>query len=212
MTGMQRAVGVMGGTFNPIHYGHLVAAETAREAFGLDRVIFVPAGDPPHKQGSAVASAEHRYLMTFIATASNFRFDTSRIELDRPGPSYTSDTLRQFREIDPAARWYFITGADAVMEMPGWHAVAEIFNQAEVIAASRPGYTLRRHELGVALGGLADQVHHLEVPALAISSSDIRSRLRQGLSVRYLVPEGVEHYIEKNQLYRGTLDCPTEDA
>jgi nicotinate-nucleotide adenylyltransferase len=194
-------MGLMGGTFNPIHYGHLVAAETAREAFGLERVIFVPAGAPPHKPDPAVAPAEHRYLMTFLATASNTRFDTSRAELDRTGPSYTSDTLRHFRRTHPDVRWFFITGADAVMDMPSWHAVADIFRQAEVIAVSRPGYSLAMRDLRNALGDLAGQIHHLEVPALAISSSDVRVRLAQGLSIRYLVPESVEQYIYKNGLY-----------
>jgi nicotinate-nucleotide adenylyltransferase len=195
------AIGVMGGTFNPIHYGHLVAAETAREAFNLSRVIFVPSGRPPHKPGTVVAPAEHRYLMTFLATASHERFDTSRIELDRPGPSYTSDTLEALNAVYPGARWYFITGADAVMEMPTWHHVERIFARADVIAASRPGYTLRRAELEARLGPLTRRIYDLQVPALAISSSEVRARLAQGLSIRYLVPDAVAHYIYKNRLY-----------
>ncbi|MGC8489247.1 MAG: nicotinate-nucleotide adenylyltransferase [Clostridia bacterium] len=195
-----RAIGLMGGTFNPIHYGHLVAAETARDAFALDRVIFVPAGEPPHK-ARTVAPAEHRYLMTFLATASNRRFDTSRVEIERPGPSYTSDTLAHFHALDPDAHWYFITGADAVMEIAGWHAAEDIFRYAEVIAVSRPGYPLRLRTLEPALGDKVSRVHHLEVPALAISSSDVRARLSKGLSIRYLVPEAVEDYIRKCGLY-----------
>jgi nicotinate-nucleotide adenylyltransferase len=201
-----RAIGLMGGTFNPIHYGHLVAAETARDAFGLDRVIFVPAGQPPHKS-KMVASAEHRYLMTFLATVSNARFDTSRVEIERPGPSYTSDTLAHFHASDPDARWYFITGADAVMEIAGWHAAEDIFRYAEVIAASRPGYALRLQELEPVLGENLKKVHHLEVPALAISSSDIRARVGQGLSIRYLVPEAVEEYIRKCGLYQSRREA-----
>lgn len=200
MGAKSRAIGLMGGTFNPIHYGHLVTAEAARDAFGLERVIFVPAGQPPHKTG-VIAPAEHRYLMTFLATASNDRFDTSRVEIDRPGPSYTSETLAHFHALDPDVQWYFITGADAVMEIVQWHAAREVFEYAEVIAASRPGYALRLSALVPDLGDRVKHIHHLEVPALAISSSDIRRRLAHGLSIRYLVPEAVEHYIRKNGLY-----------
>lgn len=199
-----QAIGIMGGTFNPIHYGHLVAAESARDAFDLARVIFVPAGQPPHKADATdkIASAEHRYLMTFLATASNHRFDTSRVEIERPGPSFTSDTLAHFHRMDPDRRWFFITGADAVLEIAEWHAARNIFRYAEIIAASRPGYPLRLGDLTPNLGeeNLA-KIHDLEVPALAISSSAIRERLRQRLSIRYLVPETVENYIRKNSLY-----------
>jgi nicotinate-nucleotide adenylyltransferase len=190
----------MGGTFNPIHYGHLVAAEVARDAFELDRVIFVPAGQPPHK-GDVIADAQHRYLMAFLATAPNPWFELSRVEMDRPGPSYTSETLTHFHVQEPEALWYFITGADAVMEMPGWHAAAEIFRNAHVIAASRPGYALRVDHVTAAIPAAAGKVHHLEVPALAISSSAIRARLARGWSVRYLLPDAVMQYIRKNRLY-----------
>lgn len=197
---VRQAIGLMGGTFNPIHYGHLVAAEAARDAFSLDRVIFIPAGHPPRK-GGLVAPADHRYLMTFLATASNHRFDTSRVELDRPGTSYTSDTLAYFHATNPDARWFFITGADAVMDITTWHQSTDIFRYADVIAASRPGYALRLNELRPALHDAVDHIHQLEVPALSISSSAIRDRVRKGLSVRYLLPEPVEYYIRKNGLY-----------
>ncbi|MCY0881361.1 MAG: nicotinate-nucleotide adenylyltransferase [Firmicutes bacterium] len=203
MVAKRRLIGLMGGTFNPIHYGHLVAAETARDAFHLDQVIFVPSGHPPHKT-EALAAAEHRYLMSFLAIAPNAHFDLSRYEIDRPGLSYTSETLAYYYATDPHAEWYFITGADAVLEIASWHAPQDLFRYGHLIAASRPGYSLAK------LAALSDQlgservarIHQLEVPALAISSSQIRDRLRKGLSIKYLVPEAVEYYIEKNGLYR----------
>ncbi len=195
----------MGGTFNPIHYGHLVAAEAARDAFNLDQVIFIPSGQPPHKSGSLVADPEHRYLMTFLAIVSNQHFEISRVEIDRQGPSYTSDTLAHFRAVDRDVTWYFITGADAILDIVTWHYPDAIFQRAELIAASRPGYSLKKIEaLKQQLGAeRVARIHPLEVPALAISSSQIRERLQQGLSIKYLVPEAVEHYIAKNRVYAG---------
>jgi nicotinate-nucleotide adenylyltransferase len=193
----------MGGTFNPIHYGHLVAAEAARDAFNLDQVIFIPAGQPPHKSGLYVADPEHRYLMTFLAIVSNQRFEISRVEIDRSGPSYTSETLAYFSQLDASVSWYFITGADAILDIVTWHNPDSIFRHAELIAASRPGYSLKKIQaLKGQLGAdLMARIHPLEVPALAISSSQIRQRLHEGLSITYLVPEAVEHYIAKNQVY-----------
>lgn len=194
----------MGGTFNPIHYGHLVTAEAARDAFDLDRVIFIPAGQPPHKPGMTVAAANHRYLMTFLAIAPNVHFELSRVEIDREGPSYTSETLKHFHTLDPTTEWFFVTGADAILEIASWHSPENILQYAHLIAASRPGYSLSRLQaVEEQLGGpqLGHRVHQLEVPALAISSSQIRERLRQGLSIKYLVPEGVEQYIAKEHLY-----------
>ena len=202
MSASKPAYAVMGGTFNPIHMGHLVAAEAAREAFSLDAVIFVPAGHPPHKEAAGVAAAEHRYLMTVLATATHHAFQVDRMEIDRPGPSFTSDTLRQLGERHAGARWYFITGADAVLAMPSWHDARGIIRQAEVIAASRPGYRAPTVELKAWLGADEDRVHALAVPALAISSSDIRVRVADGLSIRYLVPSAVADYIAKYHLYR----------
>lgn len=194
----------MGGTFNPVHYGHLVTAEAARDAFGLETVIFIPAGQPPHKPGNVVAAAEDRYLMTLLAIAPNVHFDVSRIEIDREGPSYTSDTLRYFHQYDPTVDWYFISGADAILEIASWHAPADIFRFAHLIAASRPGYSLERPTaLANSLGmERMARIHQIEVPALAISSSQIRERVQKGLSIRYLVPEAVENYIVKKRLYK----------
>lgn len=205
MVKARRAVGLMGGTFNPIHYGHLVAAEAARDTFNLDQVIFIPSGQPPHKSEVFVAHPEHRYLMTFLAIVPNEHFELSRVEIDRTGPSYTSDTLAYFANQDPEVAWYFITGADAILDIVTWHRPESIFTHAELIAASRPGYSLSKIQaLEQQLGSEPlSRIHPLEVPALAISSSQIRERLARGLSIKYLVPEAVEHYIAKNRVYAG---------
>lgn len=192
--------GVMGGTFNPIHIGHLVTAEEALYAFDLREVVFVPAGQPWQKDRD-VADAEHRYLMTVIATASNPHFRVSRMEIDRAGPTYTIDTLRHFREQLGDVELYFITGADAILQILTWKDPAEVLAEARFIAATRPGYDLDRLEKELP-EGFGDRVHILEIPALAISSTDIRRRVREGRPVRYLLPEGVARYVEKNGLYR----------
>jgi nicotinate-nucleotide adenylyltransferase len=190
-------VGVMGGTFDPIHNGHLVAANEVAHQFELDEVVFVPTGRPWQKD--AVASAEHRYLMTVIATASNPRFTVSRIDIDREGTTYTVDTLRQLRAERPDADLFFITGADAVAQILSWKDVAAVFDLAHFVAVSRPGHDL-------SISGLPQHnVSLLEVPALAISSTDVRNRLRGESPVWYLVPEGVVQYISKHQLYRSQL-------
>ena len=190
----RRRVGVMGGTFDPIHNGHLVAANEVAHQFSLDEVVFVPTGLPWQK--NAVASAEHRYLMTVIATASNPRFTVSRIDIDREGTTYTVDTLRQLRAERPEADLFFITGADAVAQILSWKDVEDVFKLAHFIAVSRPGHDL-------SISGLPQHnVSLLEVPALAISSTDVRDRLRGDSPVWYLVPEGVVQYTSKHQLYR----------
>ena len=196
------AVGVMGGTFNPIHIGHLVTAEEALFAFALREVIFVPAGRPWQKEGVDVAESEHRYLMTVIATAPNSRFQVSRIEIDRAGPTYTVETLRALRAQLGDVELYFITGADAILQILTWKDPKEVLSEARFIAATRPGYDLDRLEKELP-EGFGDRVHLLEIPALAISSTDVRRRVREGRPVRYLLPEGVARYIEKNDLYSG---------
>ena len=196
------AVGVMGGTFNPIHFGHLVTAEEALYAFDLREVVFVPAGRPWQKNRTDVAEAEHRYLMTVIATASNPLFRVSRIEIDREGPTYTVDTLRALRVQLGGVELYFITGADAILQILTWKDPQEVLAEARFIAASRPGYDLDRLEKELP-EGFGDRVHVLEIPALAISSTDLRIRVREGRPIRYLVPEGVARYIEKTGLYGG---------
>ena len=187
-------IGVMGGTFDPIHHGHLVAASEVAQSFDLDEVIFVPTGEPWQKK--RVTAGEHRYLMTVIATASNPRFTVSRVDLDREGPTYTIDTLRDLKAERPGAELYFITGADAIAQILSWRDHAELWDLAHFVAVSRPG-----HELDTADLPSAD-VSQLEVPALAISSTDCRDRVRNGNPVWYLVPDGVVQYIAKHHLYR----------
>ncbi len=187
----------MGGTFDPIHHGHLVAASEVAEVFGLDEVLFVPTGEPVFKQGRNVAPAEHRYLMTVIATASNPRFNVSRVDIERPGLTYTIDTLRQLHAQLPEAELFFITGADVLPQILHWKAVDELWSLAHFVGVNRPGHTLDRTGLP------AEHVSLLEVPAMAISSSDCRRRVSNGLPVWYLVPDGVVQYIHKHELYRG---------
>ena len=197
---MGRRLGVMGGTFDPIHYGHLVTAEEALVQFALDSVVFVPTGRPWMKQDRVVSPAEDRYLMTVIATASNPRFHVSRIEIDRDGPTYTVDTLRTLAERYPDAELYFVTGADAMLEILEWKDPGEVLSSAHFIAATRPGYDLARFE-SMELARKTS-VSRMSIPALAISSTDIRDRVLDGRPIRYLVPEGVKSYIEKAELYR----------
>jgi nicotinate-nucleotide adenylyltransferase len=196
-----RRLGVMGGTFDPIHHGHLLTAEEAAVQFGLDEVVFVPTGQPWMKEERDVSSPEHRYLMTVIATASNPRFFVSRLEVDREGPTYTVDTLRELKEQRGGdVDLFFVTGADAVLEIFQWKDPDEILELAHFIAATRPGYDLARFEAEEP--SRHRNVSVMNIPALAISSTDIRERVREGRPIRYLVPEGVENYIEKAGLYR----------
>jgi nicotinate-nucleotide adenylyltransferase len=194
-----RRLGVMGGTFDPIHYGHLVTAEEALHQFGLEGVIFVPTGRPWLKERTDVSPPEDRYLMTVIATASNPLFQVSRMEVDRDGPTYTVDTLRGLKaELD--ADLFFVTGADAVMEIVQWKQQTELFALAHFIAATRPGYDIAAFEAHAPRAN--PDITVMNIPALAISSTDVRSRVAAGGPIRYLVPEGVKSYIEKAELYR----------
>jgi nicotinate-nucleotide adenylyltransferase len=199
----------MGGTFDPVHYGHLVTADEARWRFGLSAVVFIPNRHPPHKDPRDVSGPEHRYLMTFLATATNPRFSVSRLEIERPGPSYTVDTIRELRRQYPADDLYYITGADALEQIlrGEWRDTAQLLGLCRFIAANRPGYRLDPELLASITGPLRahlQNVHTIEIPALAISSTDIRARVREGRPIRYLVPEAVEGYIIKNRLYVGT--------
>jgi nicotinate-nucleotide adenylyltransferase len=193
----------MGGTFDPIHYGHLVTAEEALVQFNLDRVVFMPTGRPVAKRERAVSDAEHRYLMSVLATASNPDFEVSRREIDRPGPTYTVDTMTELRGVfGPAADLYFITGADAVWEILGWKDADRLSTLTRLIAATRPGYDLSRFSQAHAEAGTLPAVEFMEVPALAISSTDIRDRVGTRRPIRYLLPEAVAAYVAKNGLYR----------
>jgi nicotinate-nucleotide adenylyltransferase len=198
-----RRIGLMGGTFNPIHIGHLVTAEEAFYQFNLDEIIFIPSGKPPHKADHEIAPPEDRYLMTVIATASNPHFTVSRIEIDRTGPSYTVETLREMKKIyGEDTELFFITGADAVIEILTWKDPEIIADLCEFIAASRPGYSFRKfEELKLSHPRKLPKVHFMEIPALAISSTDIRRRIREGKPVKYLLPEGVAQYLTKRGLY-----------
>jgi nicotinate-nucleotide adenylyltransferase len=197
---MSQRIGVMGGTFDPIHHGHLVAAAEARWQFDLDRVVFVPTGRPWQKP-VGVSPAEDRYQMTMIATASNPAFTVSRLEIDHEGPTYTVDTLRRLRAEQPEdIGLFFITGADAVLQILTWKEPDQVLAQAEFIAATRPGFDL--DSLVRQVPGAAGRVHRMDIPALAISSSDIRGRVARGAPIQYLVPDGVAHYIHEHGLYR----------
>jgi len=190
-------LGVMGGTFDPVHHGHLVAASEVQNLFSLDEVAFVPSGEPWQKAGKLVSPAEHRYLMTVIATASNPGFWVSRVDIDRPGPTYTIDTLRDLRVERDDPEIFFITGADALAQILSWRQAEEMFQLARFIGVTRPGHILD------GTGLPAGRVSLMEVPALAISSTDCRARVARGEPVWYLVPDGVVQYIAKHQLYRG---------
>jgi nicotinate-nucleotide adenylyltransferase len=193
----RRRIGIMGGTFDPVHHGHLVAASEVADRFALDEVVFVPTGHPWQKGEIAVSPAEDRYLMTVIATASNPRFHVSRVDIDRPGPTYTVDTLRDLREAyGSEAELFFITGADALERILSWKDADVMFKLARFIGVTRPGFELSDDHLP------ADTVSLVEVPAMAISSTDCRARVAAGKPVWYLVPDGVVQYIAKRHLYR----------
>ncbi len=193
----------MGGTFDPIHFGHLVTAEEALVQFNLDRVIFMPTGQPAFKTQQKVTSAEHRYLMTVIATSNNPDFDVSRMEIDRPGLTFTVDTLLALREEHgPQTELFFITGADAVWEILGWRDAEKVAGLCTFIAATRPGYDVRAAASEHTQLATDFHIEYIEVPALAISSTDIRLRVAERRPIRYLLPEPVASYIAKYGLYR----------
>src|SRR5207247_1778887 len=195
-----KRLGVMGGTFDPIHHGHLLTAEEALQQFGLDEVVFIPTGQPWMKENREVTAPEDRYLMVVIATASNPRFSVSRLEIERDGPTYTVDTLRQLEAERGDVELFFITGADAILEIFQWKDPENALEHAHFIAATRPGYDLTAFEQGAPTSH--PHVTVMSIPALAISSTDIRTRVREGRPIRYLVPEGVQTYVEKAGLYR----------
>src|SRR5450631_1440957 len=192
-----RRLGVMGGTFDPIHHGHLVAASEVAHVFELDEVVFVPTGEPWQKDHRKVSSSEDRYLITVIATASNPRFSVSRVDIDRPGPTYTIDTLRELRAMrGPETELFFITGADAMEQLMSWQDADQLFALAHFVGCTRPGHRLSG-------AGLPDErVSLIEIPALTISSTVCRMRAEAGDPIWYLVPDGIVQYIAKRGLYQ----------
>lgn len=201
-----KRIGLIGGTFDPIHMGHLIAAEWARDAFALERVIFIPAGDPPHKELAAVTDAQHRYVMTMLATLTNPHFSVSRVELDREGKSFTYDTLSFFRE-----QWgsdvdlFFIMGADSLADLPNWHRPQEIVQLAQLIVATRPDWDFEAalKALGKEFEPLIERIHRLDIPEIGIAGRHMRERVEAGATIKYMTPDIVVRYIESHGLYGG---------
>jgi nicotinate-nucleotide adenylyltransferase len=189
-------IGVLGGTFDPIHVGHLAAASEVQGVLSLDKVVVVPTATQPFKSGMDVAPAHHRVAMARLATAPDPRFVVSTVDVDRGAPTFTVDTINDLREGDPEASWYFITGADALARVGEWKDAERLWNLATFVGVTRPGY---------AIGSLDPRVRLVEVPGLAVSSTDIRRRVRAGEPFRYLVPDAVADYIVEHYLYRGGL-------
>lgn len=200
----KKRVGILGGTFDPIHVGHLMTAEAVRDEYHLNKVIFIPAAVPPHKQNQDVTEAMHRYVMTVLATCSNPNFEVSDIEMNRPGPSYTIDTIRELLErFGEDTEFYFITGADAIQEIHTWDRIEELLEMCHFIGASRQGCLPDVNQIKASFGELGKRkIHRLETPELEISSTDIRNRIKKGYSIKYIVPTAVEQYIYKQGLYR----------
>jgi len=195
-------LGIMGGTFDPIHNGHLVAAEQAYDDLDLDVVVFMPAGQPAFKQDRKVSSGEDRFAMTLLATADNPHFFATRFEIDHPGITHTSETLERMRVFYPDnVEFYFITGADAIAEVPTWNRADRIVELAHLVGATRPGYDLEAAQSAIEASGLEARVDYVLVPALSISSSDLRYRVSNGFSLRYLTPDAVTGYLHKHGLY-----------
>ncbi len=202
-------IGIMGGTFDPIHIGHLVIAEEVRYRFNLDKVIFIPAGNPPHKEYNNITAGRHRYQMTLLATIDNPYFDVSSIELERKGVTYTIDTITALREkCDVDVDYYFITGADSIIELSTWKDVDKLLNLCKFVAATRPGFDIAKIEEKITEleNKYKKNIYSLSVPALQISSTDIRNRINQGATVKYLLPESVEYYINKHELYKESVN------
>jgi nicotinate-nucleotide adenylyltransferase len=197
-------IGLLGGTFDPIHFGHLILAETARDTLRLDKVYFVPAADPPHKQGRIIASAEHRLKMLKMAIADNDAFELSLIDIDREGPDYTAEMLEIARKklLQSGDDLWFLMGLDSVIDFPNWHEPERIRQLARLAAATRPGYDIDWTPLEKALPGISHEVTLLPMPGVDIASNNIRRRILHGSSIRYLVPECVRKYILETGLYR----------
>lgn len=195
-------LGIMGGTFDPIHNGHLVTAEAAAYQYELDKVVFVPSANPPHKTEQKITDAEERYIMAILATMSNSKFKVSRLEIERGGLSYTIDTVRTFKEMLEDVDLYFITGADAILEIFTWRKAEQLLQECKFIAATRPGYSLSKLQEGI-YEEYKKEIFQLKIPGLAISSTDIRSRVKTGRPIKYQLPNAVEAYIKQRKFYQG---------
>lgn len=203
-----KKIGISGGTFDPIHYGHLITAERVKEKFNLDKILFIPAGTPPHKSINQVTEAEHRYNMVHSAVNDNPAFEVSRIEVDRKGYTYTVDTLSQLQESYGAGtEFYFIIGADVVSDLLNWKAPERVFSLCNFIAVFRPGYERKQfsEQISFLKKSYSARIHTIDVPLIEISSTEVRNRVKNSLSIRYLVPHEVEQYIINNKLYHGDL-------
>jgi len=204
VAGVTQRLGILGGTFDPIHHGHLVAAQEAWHQLGLDRVLFVPAGAPPHKPRRPISAAEQRLRMVELAIAGHPAFAASRVDLDRPGPCYTADMLRLLRtEWGPEPAFYFIEGTDSLADILTWYRPQQVLELADLAVVGRPGASVDLARLEVVLPGLAARIHWVQMPWLDISSSDLRARVREGRPISYLVPPAVEGYIREQRLYTG---------
>lgn len=194
-----KKIGIMGGTFDPIHVGHLMIAEAVWDEYKLEKVLFIPSANPPHKP-DVLTSAKHRFNMTLLATCSNPHFEVSSIEMDRKGPSYTIDTIKDLKKIyGDDADFYFIIGADCIHELPTWHKIDELLKICKFIATKRPSYKL---DLSIIAKEFSDyNIQLLETPELEISSTDIRQRIKKGYSIQYITTEQVQQYIRKEELY-----------
>lgn len=205
-----RRIGVIGGTFDPIHYGHLAAAEEARVKMDLERVLFVVAGVPPHKLDEEITPVEHRLAIVSLAIASNAYFEISRVDVDRPGPSYTVDTISILQK-----RWgqdteiCFIMGLDSLVELPTWHQPQRLIQSCRLVAVSRPGVEIEIAELEASVPGISSRVEIIDMPEMDISSTELQQRVRDGLPIKYQVPEEVERYIMEHELYRRSSGTAT---
>jgi nicotinate-nucleotide adenylyltransferase len=203
MASLIRRLGILGGTFDPIHHAHLVAAEEARHQLDLTLVLFMPAGNPPHKPGRPVTAAHHRLRMLELAIAGKPYFAISGVDLDRPGPSYTVEALHLLRrEWGPTPVLFFVEGVDSLAEIVTWYHPEQLIELAEIVVVGRPGAQVDLADLEQRLPGLSARLHWVRMPLLDISASDIRTRVRDGRPISYLVPAAVEAYIEEHGLYR----------
>jgi len=204
LKGQYKRIGISGGTFDPIHYGHLVIAEEIRETMGLEKVIFIPSGNPPHKKNIKVTQAIHRYNMVKLAIDSNPYFEVSTIEIEREGYSYTIDTLKQLKQIyGQDTTLFFMTGADVIPELVTWRSFENLFTLCEFVAVLRPGFERESllEKIEYYKNNYKAIIHIVDAPLIGISSTIIRERVKKGKTIKYLVPESVEKYIKENGLY-----------